>query len=184
MGQNNPSTNLGTGPTWPIPPGPWAYVDSPTCRKNTGLFFESLRCEFQVLGLWHQEHRPTGWVEMMEGCLVEKACCKLLQGNTIRFDSRQSNFKMIYPCWERVLISHLWKRKIIRIQLLLKGIVLVCLVEVLPRLTMGYHASMSTGHNGVLVAWKCMKSCNFGYIIGSGIGVKHIESWNPQHPRF
>ena len=40
----------------------------------------------------------------------------------------------------------------------------------------------STGHNGV--AWKCMKSCNFGYVIGSGIGVKHIESWNPQHPRF
>lgn len=38
---------------------------------------------------------------------------------------------------------------------------------------------MSTGHNGV--AWKCMKRCNFGYVIGSGIGVKHIESWNPHN---
>ena len=83
-GTKQPSNQPGHGPNMADSPLNWAYVDSPTLPEKTGLFFESLRCEFQVLGLWHEkEHRPTGGFTSWDGrVFVENAFEKLLQGNT------------------------------------------------------------------------------------------------------
>ena len=158
-GTKQPINQPGHGPNMADSPSTELMLTARLAGKTQVFSLNRCDANFKslVCGTKKSTAPQAGWEVEMEGCLLKMlvaSCCKETHWLWLKTKQDESN----PPGKES--ISHLWKRKIIRIQLLSKGIVLVCLVEVLRRLTMGYHASMSTGHNGV--ALKCMKSCNFG----------------------
>ena len=84
MGQNNLAINLGTGPTWPIPPSTELMLTARLCRKKQVFSLNRCDANFKslVCGTKKSTAPQAGSLVEMEGCLLKNAFEKLLQGNT------------------------------------------------------------------------------------------------------